>query len=58
MSATREESAAVQAVLVVDGYCEKLPMSNCRVCPVPCDPNDANDVIARKAREWLAENVK
>lgn len=58
MSATREQAAAVQAVQMVDGWCEKLPMSNCRVCPVPCTPDDANDVIARKANEWIRDNAQ
>ena len=57
MSPTREQSAAIQAILAVDGWCEKLPDSNCKVCPLLCFVDDANDVIARKAREWLKENT-
>jgi hypothetical protein len=57
MSTTREQSAAVQAILAVDGWCEKLPSENCKHCPILCFVADSNDILVDKAREWIKENA-
>lgn len=58
MSATKEQSAAVQAILAVDGECEKLSDKNCKFCPIVCYVDDSNEDIARKAGEWIRENAQ
>lgn len=51
---TPDQSAAVSAVLSVDGWCENLPIQNCKHCPIECLVSDSNEDIAGKAKRCLA----
>jgi hypothetical protein len=48
---------AVDAVIAVDGWCEKLSDANCKHCPIVCFVADSNEDLLRKAKEWRAEHA-
>jgi hypothetical protein len=48
---------AVDAIIAADGWCEKLPSSNCKHCPILCFVANNNEDLLRKAKKYLSSQA-